>query len=170
MCKICVWSQIGRQPTFSLPWAVAFKNDPKSSQISEEGATLFCLLRTWHCNTPPRPHHHSYPCNNDYSRNLTHATDCRILFIRTTLQGFQYLVISAQSLHPNFQRRAVALPAPPANSILLTSKIRLPLIYTIIYSSILTTASSEHYIIKGSLAEKLPIYKQDRRVEQCRVV
>ena len=34
-----------------------------------------------------------------------------------------------------------------------------------IYSSILTTASSEHYIIKGSLAEKLPIYKQDRRVE-----
>ena len=71
-------------------------------------------------------------------------------------------MISAQSLHPNFQRRAVALPAPPANSISFDFKDTLT---AYIYSSILTTASSEHYIIKGSLAEKLPIYKQDRRVE-----
>ena len=138
MCKICVWSQIGRQPTFSLPWAVAFKNDPKSSQISEEGATLFCLLRTWHCNTPPRPHHHSYPCNNDYSRNLTHATDCRILFIRTTPLGLSipcdFCPVSASKLSKT--RRSSACSSCQFDSFDFKDTLT-----AYIYSSILTTAS-----------------------------
>ena len=112
---------------------------------------FFCLLRTWHCNTPPGTHHHSYPCYNDYSRDLTHTSDCCILFIRThhplgCSLSLPCLCSPVSASKLSKTRRSSACSScqfdPICQFVSWLQRYACRL-----YSSIFTTASSEPYII-----------------------